>query len=139
MKPRADARGISLLEVLVALVLVSTVGLSLMGWMQQSLEGSRRLAEHVVSATAERNAAAWLLQQDLTARPEGDDRLGALWLRWRSEAVETAVRNRTFGEGDGLGPWTLSLRRVDVDLRARRDGPVLRSFQLLVHQRQRAA
>lgn len=137
MTRHPERRGISLLEVLVALVLVSTVGMSMMAWMQQSLDGSRRLREHVAAVSAEREATAWMLQQDFRAKPEGVERLGALWVRWRSEPAEPVVRNRTFGEGDGLGPWMLGLHRVDVEIRERRDGPLLRSFQLLVHQRHR--
>lgn len=136
MRLRAECRGISLLEVLVALVLIGTVGLALMNWMQQNLDGSRRVGARAAEVSEQKDAIAWLLSQNYSAQPSGEARLGSLWLRWESELVEPARRNYAFDESGAPGPWAIALRKVEVEVRERRDGPLRDSFALIVHQRE---
>lgn len=132
---RRHGLGVSLLEVLIALVLIATVGLSLLAWMQQSLATTGRLQAHVEAVALRRETAAWMQQQDLQKTPQGETSFGELRLRWRSEPTLQARRNMTFGLEAGPGPWDLSLLRVSVEVW--RGSEMLTQYEILSATRRR--
>ena len=86
-----DARrqaGFSLLEAIVALAILASVGMALFAAMNQSLGMVARAEMVRERESALRNAVAWMQVVNPAQQPQGEHELGDLLLRWTSEPVE---------------------------------------------------
>lgn len=108
-----DGRGFTLLEVIVALVILSTSGLALFAWVNQNLATATRLAESRARSQLQLEGVSWLATVNPVQEPEGVREFGALRLSWRASLIES-MRNE-FDYGGNLRPrWMLGLYRVSA-------------------------
>jgi general secretion pathway protein I len=126
--------GFSLLEAIVALVLLSTTGLALMDWLNQSLSTANRQNERIEEAALLRLAASRLQAINPVIEVQGEWRSAGVTVRWRTASIAPSVPNALFAGDGGGGPWRLSLWRVDAEVEQRGRVQVL-SIQRLVTER----
>lgn len=108
-------RGFTLIEVVVALVILSTSGLVLFSWISQNLATATRLHESQAVSQLQLEGVSWLSTVNPAAEPEGERELSGLRLTWRSTLVEP-MRNE-FDHGGILVPrWALGLYRVSASV-----------------------
>src|SRR5690606_38228324 len=88
MNPERAQRGFSLLEAIVALTILATVGMALFAAMSQSTQMVARAEDVRLADSALRNAAAWMASVNPAETPQGEQQLGDVTLRWSAELVE---------------------------------------------------
>lgn len=119
-------RGFALLEAIVALTILASVGMALFAAISQTVQMVGR-AEHAREAdSALLNAAAWLETVNPAQRPEGVEQLGDIELRWRAEPIEPLRDGSTGTSWPGL--YQVGLYRVHVELR--RDGQFMAETEI---------
>ncbi|EIJ43707.1 prepilin-type N-terminal cleavage/methylation domain-containing protein [Beggiatoa alba B18LD] len=81
-------RGFTLLEAIVALVLIATTGLALFSWINTNLFSLYRVQQVQQQHEAVRNALALISTINPLVRPEGREPLGQYQVAWTSNAIE---------------------------------------------------
>lgn len=118
-RPSRRARGVrvqpgfTLLEVIVALVILSTSGLVLFGWISQNLATATRLRESQARSQLQLEGISWLAVINPAVEPEGERELGDLRLNWRTTLVEP-MRNEYDSGGLLLPRWAIGLYRANA-------------------------
>lgn len=107
-----NARGFTLLEAIVALVLISTVGMATFGWINRSLDTLARIQDAQAHDLAIRNALDWMDTINPMLEPRGRERLGNLTVSWDSTEIE--ARRDGVGRGGGLSLYQLALYDTEV-------------------------
>jgi general secretion pathway protein I len=115
---RRRQTGFGLLEVLVAMAILASVGGGMMLWLQQSLDSSRRVEEAHARARLSLDALAVLSGLNPLLEPEGHRELGQMRLSWTSRALQPAAPGRSFVEGRP-GAWEIGLYEVKVKVEDR--------------------
>ncbi|MFM7460600.1 MAG: type II secretion system protein J [Burkholderiales bacterium] len=115
--PRSDASGFTLLEAIVALVLLSTAGLVLFSWINASFDGLARIEQSNARAAAELNAMEFMKTVNPMQQPEGQTQLGDVQVKWRAKPITELVANRT--DNRDPGPFTVALYETEVSLDGR--------------------
>jgi general secretion pathway protein I len=105
--------GFTLLEVIVALVILSTSGLVLFGWISQNLATATRLRESQARSQLQLEGISWLAVINPAVEPEGERELGDLRLSWRTTLVEP-MRNEYDSGGLLQSRWTIGLYRANA-------------------------
>jgi general secretion pathway protein I len=127
---RREFRGFTLMEVVVALMILATSGLMLFAWINQNLETASRLRDAQTRAQLQIEGVSWLGLVNPADEPQGELHQGGLHLSWTSTLVEPS-RNE-FSFGGGLNPrWELGLYRVRATLKRGDSGPSVQWEQLL--------
>ncbi len=125
--PPVDNQGFSLLEAIVALLLLSTMGLALFNLLNSTLETVSRLEAHSQENQAFLNAVAYLKNINMTARPKGDVELDGLHIRWSAQAVVPLTSGA--GRLGGGSLYAAGLYQVEVEVT--RDTRQLTAFTVL--------
>jgi prepilin-type N-terminal cleavage/methylation domain-containing protein len=115
--PCARRNGFTLLETVVALVLLSTLGLALFAWIQQATVDASRAQRLEQEARLTLNAHSLMLAIDPVSNPAGELQQHGLTLKWTSRLVEPA-RPALAPSIDGVGTptnWRISLHEVRVE------------------------
>lgn len=99
-----------MLEVLVALVLMATVGVAIIVWVQGGLDSVQRMRSVNATLQAQRQIAEWSQGLNPMVTPSGEVELGALRVAW--EATEIAPPIAQAGFPRYLGPNDVALYRV---------------------------
>ncbi|WP_374660427.1 type II secretion system protein [Inhella sp.] len=138
MRPEHSARGFSLLEALVATVVLALAGLACLEWLQQLQSGARRVEASRQAAWAQMHALALVDTLDLVTNPEGERQEGRLHLRWKASLAAAPQAMRVHQEA--VGPWEMRLYEVVVKVQdaAWSSGPVEFTSNQLRAQRTRA-
>jgi general secretion pathway protein I len=110
----ARARGFSLLEAIVAMVLIALVGMALFSWINASFVDLRRIQAVNAKSMAEMNALQFLQTINPMEQPVGQTELGALKLQWKSHAISEKRQNYT--EALTPGPFSVALYETEVTL-----------------------
>ena len=101
------------MEVIVALVLLSSTGLALFAWISQSLDAASRLRD-IQQASRLLDDARSLVDDVNPARmPVGQRSAGTLIVDWTSTPVEPLRDSASLFPGQP-GPWSLGLYRLEV-------------------------
>jgi general secretion pathway protein I len=111
------ASGFTLLEAIVAVVLLSTAGLVLFSWINASFDSLRRIEQSNARAAAELNAMEFMKTINPMDQPEGRIKLGSVEVAWRATQLGEAVANRT--DTREPGPFTVSMFETEVSLDGR--------------------
>lgn len=112
-RQQLGGKGFTLLEVVVALVIVSTCGLVLFSWINQNLATAARLRDAQARAQLQIEGVNWLTVINPAMEPEGQREQGDLRLTWRATLVEPMRTEFDFG-GSLLPRWMVGLYRVDA-------------------------
>ncbi|WP_058911162.1 type II secretion system minor pseudopilin GspI [Entomohabitans teleogrylli] len=119
-KPVAQQRGMTLLEVMVALVIFSTAALALMNSVSLNVRFTHGLAETLQASWVAENqlAEARLMKSAFPdVEQEGSETMGGQTWRWRKQRVKTAEnqfadRVAVYAESDDSQP-VLSLQIIE--------------------------
>lgn len=108
---RRNVNGFTLLEAIVAIVLIASVGMSLLAWINNSLASVSRVADRQREAEITRTALAYLETLNIAEQPQGSVEIGELVLNWSAELVEPERDGRVLF-GGGVTPYRYGLYRV---------------------------
>ncbi|MBC7622412.1 MAG: type II secretion system protein [Aeromicrobium sp.] len=116
-KQRRVVGGFTLLEAIVALVLLSTAGLVLFSWINASFDGLNRIEQSNARAAAELNAMEFMKTVNPMQQPAGQIQLGEVQVKWRAKPLTDLVANRN--DSREPGPFTVALYETEVSLDGR--------------------
>lgn len=113
LKKKQD--GFTLLEAIVALVLLSTIGLSLLSWLNSNLISLQRVQAAEQRATVTRNALEFIEVLNPMLQPQGQQVLGNYQLIWQAELV-TDARDTIDSFYGTAGFYKVGLYAVNVEV-----------------------
>jgi general secretion pathway protein I len=122
-------RGFTLLEAVVALVLLSTAGLVLFSWINASFDGLQRIEQSNARAAAELNAMEFMKTVNPMQQPEGQIQLGEVQVKWRARPITELVANRN--DSREPGPFTVALYETEVSIDGR---PNMQPYTITLRQ-----
>lgn len=102
--------GFSLLEAVVALALVVSVGVTLFGWVTQTLTSVSRIKALQEKMQAQRNTLEWVWALNPTARPQGRVEFSGMSIEWVSSPVRPL--DEQIGYPTGIGDFVVGLYNV---------------------------
>jgi general secretion pathway protein I len=118
MRPPAakapEAAGFTLIEALVALVILSAGLMVFYEFLSSSLHAADRARHAAEEYDRDRNALALASTLNPMTSPDGSLDLGAYRIHWRAERI-TAPRRSTMFPQSGQGPYSVALYRVTLD------------------------
>lgn len=136
MHPRRrnrPTRGALLLETIVAMTILSSVGLVLMSWMQQSLQSVTRLAQVDRESRLESDALALVERVNPMRQPAGQVTLETMLVRWEAAALQPPRPGvhvgMVMGGGDAI--FQVALYKLTVTIEPRMPGTAARQFELV--------
>lgn len=124
---RRKQRGFTLLEAIVALVLIGSAGMALFGWLNNTLISLSRIRDANAIAEAKLNVLEFMNTVNPMLKPEGEVGLGIYKARWKAEAT-TAIQDNV-GYPRGVGLYQLALYRTSIKV-TRDDGAPWFEFDL---------
>jgi len=83
-----NQRGFTLLEAIVALVLIATTGMALFSWINTNLITLSRVQEAHQRNEAVRSALTFMETVNPLERGQGEETVGIYQFRWQAQAVE---------------------------------------------------
>ncbi len=95
---RSKQQGFTLLEAIVALVLIASTGMALLSWINTNLISLQRIQAVQERDTAIRNALAFLDTINPYNSPNGDVEMGVYQIQWQSITLETPI--------PGINKWS---------------------------------
>ena len=126
-KRRGEQLGFTLLEALVAMVLISGIGVSLFAWINTELESGARLQEANARTDATVNALEFMESVNPMLKPEGRVGLNAFGLSWQAREITEPMDGVSYPQGISL--YRLAMYETSVTL-ARPDGSAWFVFPL---------
>ncbi len=121
--------GFTLLEAIVAVVLLSTAGLVLFSWINASFDSLNRIEVSNARAAAELNAMEFMKTVNPMEQPTGRVKLGEIEMNWRATPVGEPVQNRT--DTREPGPFMVAMYQIEVSLDGR---PRLEPYAIQLRQ-----
>lgn len=118
---RLRQRGFSLLEAVVSIVLISTTGLALFGWINSNLISLERVRETNARAETKQNALEYMAAVNPMLAPNGKASLGDTELTWDAKLVTPIKDGTSYPMGKSL--WQFALYETNVTLAQARDKP----------------
>ena len=104
---RRRQSGFGLLEALVALVLLSSIGFTLLAWIEQNLNTMQRMRSFYSEQEARRTVTEWIYTLNPMETPSGELVIGALRLSWKAEPQAEKVSQMGYPSGVGLHDMAL--------------------------------
>ena len=92
---RRPQRGFTLLEAIVAMVLLAGVGMAVFGWINGNLFSLERVRDANARSAATLNALEYMTGVNPMLTPSGEASLGAYRIRWSAEPA-SAVWDRAY-------------------------------------------
>jgi general secretion pathway protein I len=120
-------RGFTLLEAIVALALIGTMGMALFGWINNTLLSLHRIQDANAIAEAKLNVLEFMHTVNPMLRPDGQATLGVYRLRWQAKATTAMQDNSAYPQGVGL--YQLALYNTEIKVE-RADGAAWFEFAL---------
>jgi len=120
-------RGFTLLEAIVALVLIGTMGMALFGWINNTLLSLHRIQDANAVAGAKLNTLEYMETVNPMLKPEGQAALGTYRVRWQAKALTAIQDNASYPQGIGLYQLALYHTAIAVE---RDDGSPWFEFEL---------
>lgn len=94
--------GFTLLEAIVALVLISTAGLALFSWINGNIMALTRIQDANARSEATVNILEYMDRVNPMLTPEGDTRLGEYTMHWRSRPITNVIDGANYPRGISL-------------------------------------
>ena len=126
-------RGFTLLEAIVALVILAAALAGAWTWIATDVRSLLRVRDLALEESAVRQAVAELEQTDLVREPRGSLAWRDFRIDWQAAPLEPARRGRT--AVGGAGAWQFTL--FDVSLEVRFLGRLIANQSLRMLQQQR--
>jgi general secretion pathway protein I len=124
---RSAQRGFTLLEAIVAMVLISTLGGALLSWLNTEIVSLGRMQDSSARAEATANAVEFMENVNPMLRPEGKVSFAAFGLAWQARATTPIQDGTSYPQGIGL--YQLAMYDTTVQL-AHGDGSEWFKFTL---------
>lgn len=105
-------RGFGLLEAIVAVVLLASVGAALFTWLAQSVNSAVRMEAVAEDARLMDLVEQAFMQINPLRQPAGEKQLGSVRVRWEARLIEP-VRHALIGDAGGVR-WRVGLYQVRV-------------------------
>ncbi len=122
----SKSAGFTLLEVIVALTLLATIGMATFSWINSSLESLYRVEQHSLKQRGSRTALGLLASINLMENTEGEKQIGVFVISWQGYLVEPVQPGKT-----SLGTTSYyELALYDVDVRIEVNGRLLTDFMV---------
>jgi general secretion pathway protein I len=115
-----NQRGFTLLEAIVALILIASTGMALLNWINTNLMTLYRVQQVQQRHEATRNALAFMDTINPLEKPQGEETVGIYTFRWEAQAVELPK--------DGKGLYQIGL--YDTEIEVSLDDELLARFTL---------
>lgn len=106
--------GFTLLEAIVAMVLISGVGMALFSWINQNISSLHRILESNARAEATTNILEYMGRINPMLTPEGSTDLGSYRLHWIAQPEGNPRDGKSAPFGVDLYQFALYDARVDV-------------------------
>lgn len=119
--------GFTLIEAIVALVLIATTGMALFSWINSNIITLNRVQENNAENAATVNALEYMNNINPMISPEGQASLGSYRLSWKAEAT-AEPRNGT-GYPSGIGIYRFAMYQTKVTIQ-KSDGQFWFAFTL---------
>ncbi len=123
---RRNARGFTLLEAIVALVVFTMGAFALYGWLSTNVITLNRIRERQQIEIATHSALDLIRRSNPMQTPEGQHSVGELTVTWIARPVEP-VRAGSSQTGE---PTLFMVGLYDMDVRVMRGGRELHAFQV---------
>jgi general secretion pathway protein I len=115
------AQGFSLLEVIVALVLITSTGMALFSWMNTNTMSLQRVQFVQQRNIATRNALMYINTINPLQTPQGSTTLGSYIVNWNSKTLEPPKDGMAHTGGQGfyqVGLYEVAVEVQDLDKQA---------------------
>ncbi len=122
-------QGFSLLEAIVALVLLATVGMSLFTWLSTQLDGLYRLEAHHQRQHAKQNALEFIQAINPMLTSSGTEQIGMYRFDWQAEAMEPE-KDGVYLKSGGVGLYQVGIYTTQVEIFTEEQKEALSSFQV---------
>ena len=107
-------KGFSLLEAIVALLLVTTLGLGLLSWANNNLLNLTKIEKAYERDDAIKNALDFIEAINLTEYPSGKEQVGHYTFKWKANAIEPA-KDAIISDGYP-GLYEITLYSVEINI-----------------------
>lgn len=107
-------RGFTLIEAIVALVLIGTTGMALFGWINTNIITLNRVQEINAKNAATLNAVEYMHNINPMIAPQGQANLGSCRLFWKAETTEEPRDGANYPYGVSLYQLGLYQTRVTI-------------------------
>ncbi len=115
------AAGFTLLEAIVAMVLIATAAMALFAWINNSFANMARIQTANARALAETNALQFVQTINPMKAPSGSTTLGNLKVEWNARPVSD--RRSNLGEAGDPGVFVVALYEIEVAVEQLPDVP----------------
>jgi len=106
--------GFTLLEAIVALVLISSAGLALFSWINGNIMALNRIHDVNARSEAAANILEYMDRVNPMLTPEGEAPLGAYSIKWRAQATSNITEGVGYPRGQSLYQMALYSTAVSV-------------------------
>lgn len=120
-------QGFTLIEAIVALVLIATTGMALFSWINGNIITLSRVQDINAENAATQNALEYMNNVNPMSTPEGQADLGAFRLSWESEMTTEPRDGAAYPFGIGL--YQLAMYRTKITIQ-KADGKLWFDFML---------
>lgn len=111
----SSQRGFSLLEAIVAMVLISGAGYALFGWINSNIMALNRIHEVNARSEAKQNIMEYMDSINPMLNPEGNAALGNYKIRWKATPSSLVQDGSAYPMGTSLFQLALYDTAVEVE------------------------
>jgi general secretion pathway protein I len=108
-------RGFSLLEAVVAMVLISGAGYALFGWINSNIMALNRIHETNARSAATQNILEFMDSINPMLKPEGNAALGDYKIHWKAKPITLVQDGSAYPRGTSLYQLALYDNLVEVE------------------------
>lgn len=113
MMSHVNQKGFTLIEAIVAMVIVSILSMSLYSWLSASYVSSNRAIKNLNKSDAVVSAKAYIERLNPMLQPEGAYQIGDYHILWSSQPITDI---RPVYNGGTIGLFDVALYNVEVEL-----------------------
>lgn len=104
--------GFSLIEAIVAMALVGTVGIALFSWVYSSTNSVHRIETANARSLAMSEAIEFMQSINPMQHPEGKSDFGTYQISWKAEPISARIDGVNYPKGQGLYEFSLYIVHI---------------------------
>lgn len=136
LKSDSAQRGFGLLEAIVSLALISSIGFALLAWVQQSIDSMQRVKVHYRDMALERAVLDWSENLNPMEDSTGSFDYDGFHVAWESRREGDVAQQS--GYPMGVGIYDVALFTVEVVVTGHEGEVMRRAFRRLGYEKVRA-